>query len=1696
MAVRDLFRVSAVALLAAIGLSSSPAMAACDATAPASSTVVTCDAGAHPETDAIVAPGSTDVEVDFEPNAALQTATSPAISLGGGALIDMMSGSMIADFDPSTVPMTIGGVINGDFSGVTDQTTLDALFGSIQTETPVRLTPSEATIDLGVTDPTARDDKIHEINAIVTVNKAQMADLAMSAVTTYISGSSNPTPRAPRAPFAPTPPASAGGPNTVFVDDGTVISGGAAAIRSAGDSALDVIVTGGGTIASLTENAPAVLLDGVGGLDVDLEDGTIESFFDGSAGIAGQADGTAVNVVMAGDSHILTAGDDAPAILGPGDDSVFNLEANRQATDAVPTIATFGDNSPGIFMHGAGGSTATLQFIGAGPGANPAFQTSGANSTLIDMDLGGNSSLSLTGENTSFGTFGDGSEVMSLLTGDSSDTLVYLLDSTLTSQGDNATLLETSLGASSQANFVFIGDAFTATGDGSGGIVHRVTGGGATSSDRWFIGTDTVSTGGGDAPAFLVEQGGESSVRSITVDNSSFTTQGANSAGFFFGGLGDSSPRDATFTTTTITTAGADLPGLFVGGVGTASAALTSLDTVTIATQGDNSGALTDMGVANDNSVFSFDMNHMDLSTQGANSIGVFLPMLRGTGGSSIGVTDFGNSTISTMGAGSTGMIVGDASIQSGPAPNIFDTSISISEDHTTIDTAGDGAAGFLLYGLGDGVSHSDSTAAFDHFTVTTRGDDARGVLLDLFSQDMSGSTFTLAFDNFTIDTRGDRSTGLIVGDGEGANTGIVGSTVDVSFDHTTINTAGDDAIGLIVEPIGPGATDSFFTVAMGNVTVTTSGANAHGIVLGEGMGTEVAGSNTANELRIGTSSGSTVSATTTGIGANALVISANTTLTLDDANVGATTANGTIVNGVIGSFDGFVATGDRGRAVQNNGIIYDTFTVGTDVRGNVANNGLIESAAGAGGVAVQYTGTTNDIFELQPLGVVIGTVEAGAGTDTFILGGEGAQTFDQTLIGTQYNGFETFEKEDGSTWTLENLSAIPLWDVKEGELVIQNEFIDPIAKGFTVHGGATLTLANTETPGADTGADNRFEIQPGATVNGNVFAGLGTDTFVLGGPGAASFDVALIGTQYNGFDSLLKEDASTWTLTGTNTVAAPFLVSGGTLADNATLANVLMTIGPDGRLQGNATLGGLVVNGTVAPGNSIGTISVAGDVVFNTGSTYEVEIAAPDQADLISATGTATVNGGALQIMLDPDTSYSDGQTYRIVEGGTGVVHNGDFTTNQPFSLLRTDVVYGTDFVDLLLTANIPFTTFAHTPNQYQSATGLQDLEQSGDALTVYNKIVQLSLAPDGGDAVRRAFDLASGEIYASGTHVLMSNERLFTGTLLSQGNAAIGQGNAGTGTETAPLGYASASPRQVDALAKLTGDDDGTHTGAPRGAFVAPVGSAGSIVGDGNAAAINWQTAGLIGGYETPVDVVFGSAVAGFGVGYLHSSAAVDARLSKLTSEGFHFGGYGAWTDGRYVATGAFAFGAASIDTTRHVMFGGIDRTAEASYWAQSVDLEAEVSRPFDIGDDTRLAPLATLSAGWMGHGAATETGAGSLNLTVASENQGWFDTGLGVSLSRRFVAANRINGMVEARVVWEHGFGSTVPRQGLAFAGSPTAFSVAGPDQGSDRLRLGLSLGVKVGPRADFRAGYDGMFSAAAQDHRANVGLTVHF
>jgi autotransporter-associated beta strand protein len=96
---------------------------------------------------------------------------------------------------------------------------------------------------------------------------------------------------------------------------------------------------------------------------------------------------------------------------------------------------------------------------------------------------------------------------------------------------------------------------------------------------------------------------------------------------------------------------------------------------------------------------------------------------------------------------------------------------------------------------------------------------------------------------------------------------------------------------------------------------------------------------------------------------------------------------------------------------------------------------------------------------------------------------------------------------------------------------------------------------------------------------------------------------------------------------TGTTTVES------GALAMNGQLGGRL-AVSAGGRLQGIGTVGDALVSGTIAPGNSIGTLNVAGNITFNSGSTYEVEIDAGGASDRIVATGTATINGGSVNVL------------------------------------------------------------------------------------------------------------------------------------------------------------------------------------------------------------------------------------------------------------------------------------------------------------------------------------------------------------------------------------------------------------------------------------------------------------------------------
>jgi fibronectin-binding autotransporter adhesin len=127
-----------------------------------------------------------------------------------------------------------------------------------------------------------------------------------------------------------------------------------------------------------------------------------------------------------------------------------------------------------------------------------------------------------------------------------------------------------------------------------------------------------------------------------------------------------------------------------------------------------------------------------------------------------------------------------------------------------------------------------------------------------------------------------------------------------------------------------------------------------------------------------------------------------------------------------------------------------------------------------------------------------------------------------------------------------------------------------------------------------------------------------------------------------NAGSTVTKDGLGTVLLSGANTYNAPTTVSAGTLLVNNATGSATglgtVTIAADATLGGNGFIGGATtIAGILAPGNSIGTLTVADDVTWDSNNAWQFELGTAAvslaQADLASGTANdrLTIVGGDL---------------------------------------------------------------------------------------------------------------------------------------------------------------------------------------------------------------------------------------------------------------------------------------------------------------------------------------------------------------------------------------------------------------------------------------------------------------------------------
>ncbi len=148
-------------------------------------------------------------------------------------------------------------------------------------------------------------------------------------------------------------------------------------------------------------------------------------------------------------------------------------------------------------------------------------------------------------------------------------------------------------------------------------------------------------------------------------------------------------------------------------------------------------------------------------------------------------------------------------------------------------------------------------------------------------------------------------------------------------------------------------------------------------------------------------------------------------------------------------------------------------------------------------------------------------------------------------------------------------------------------------------------------------------------------------------------------------------DNATSQTNTGTGSTPVVTVANGlfevGDSIHGSTVLHAMVTVDASAILRGHGTIAGDVANngGIVAPGGTIGVMTVTGNYAQNPASTLSIEITPNDQAPGISysqlaVTGSVQLAGG---LAVNADSGiYRPGSRYDIVHSGGGV--SGQFST------------------------------------------------------------------------------------------------------------------------------------------------------------------------------------------------------------------------------------------------------------------------------------------------------------------------------------------------------------------------------------------------------------------------------------------------
>ena len=297
---------------------------------------------------------------------------------------------------------------------------------------------------------------------------------------------------------------------------------------------------------------------------------------------------------------------------------------------------------------------------------------------------------------------------------------------------------------------------------------------------------------------------------------------------------------------------------------------------------------------------------------------------------------------------------------------------------------------------------------------------------------------------------------------------------------------------------------------------------------------------------------------------------------------------------------------------------------------------------------------------------------------------------------------------------------------------------------------------------------------------------------------------------------------------------------------------------------------------------------------------------------------------------------------------------------------------------------------------------------------------------------------------------------------------------------------------PTALDAGINGASPRDGTRLWARGYGFYESVNGQSYAQGDYTA-----SMGGAMVGADTSID---GGVLVGAFVGFTPGKLWIDSTLGRTETSlaGVNFGGYASWSpEGGNVYVQGYAMGGYNdANQYRYIQIPGLERTAQSTtdVWGAMVGGEGGINLP--IGERAVLQPYLSLDYGYYTRNGYTETGAGSMNLSVSSQDANLLQPMAGARVMQGMeIDRDRLTPYLGAAFVAQVPLGSWSESATNGFSGAQVfEYGEGADDQYGASFQAGLEFATTQGWTAYIS--FNGMAMTDTTVYGGQVGINLTF